>query len=391
MLYRSVVTVLSATILSCTLAQSLAARTLGGPANLPPNGFSGQQFVDDRGCVFLRAGFGGAVNWVPRVKADRSALCGFPPTFGAAVAATVEADMQPDPQAGTAPVVIAQPAPTPRVATAVQRNQGLYGKPVVGDPIPLFPMTPPARQMVAAPMVLAQPVLANVQPTYATAPTGGPTGAQAQCFSVAPRLETVVLRSGGTALVCTRGDGTLSGWRSPVFAQGATGASLTANMMQGATLATGYSAPRMANAIPTPPPGYRLAWDDDRLNPLRGVGTAIGQAQQDQVWTRDIPAHLAIAPQAATGAAARTTVSTMSSPARGGQAYVQVGTFGQPANATGVKARLTALGLPVSTSTITRKGRVLQIVFAGPFATATEVQSALATAQSAGFSDAILK
>ena len=36
-----------------------------------------------------------------------------------------------------------------------------------------------------------------------------------------------------------------------------------------------------------------------RLNPLRGVGTANGQAQQDQVWTRKVPSEL-VAEQPAT-------------------------------------------------------------------------------------------
>ena len=149
-----------------------------------------------------------------------------------------------------------------------------------------------------------------------------------------------------------------------------------------------------ADAIPKPPRGYRLAWDDDRLNPMRGLGTATGQAQQDQVWTRDIPAHLVTAPQTAAVAytQSRTTVSTMSTSTRAGaQSYVQVGTFGQPDNAAGVRARLSALGLPVSTSKIIRQSKVLQIVYAGPFATRDEARVAMAITRNAGFSDAILK
>jgi septal ring-binding cell division protein DamX len=267
------------------------------------------------------------------------------------------------------------------VATPVAPRRTVYAQPVQNAPVRRVPA--------------AQPVAA--QRAYA------PAAITAQCFTVAPRLETVVLRSGGTALVCTRGDGTLNGWRSPLFPQGAVGAALTPRQMQGATLATTYAAPRMALAVPAPPPGYRLAWDDDRLNPMRGLGTAAGQAQQDQVWTRDIPAQLVTAPQAAVMQAAvpqvtgtyaqpRTSMSTMSAPTRAAaQNYVQVGTFGQPANAAGVKSRLGALGLPVSTSKITRNGKVLQIVYAGPFATPAEARSALATTRNAGFSDAVLK
>ncbi|MEI6097476.1 MAG: SPOR domain-containing protein [Alphaproteobacteria bacterium] len=154
-----------------------------------------------------------------------------------------------------------------------------------------------------------------------------------------------------------------------------------------------HAAPQMANAIPTPPRGYRLAWGDDRLNPMRGLGSATGQVQQDQVWTRDIPAKLVTAPKAAvTFAPNRTAVPAMSAATcAAAQSYVQVGTFGQPANVAGVQSRLSALGLPVSTSKTMRKGRVFEVVYAGPFATPAEARTALAITRNAGFSDALLK
>ncbi|MBC7736119.1 MAG: SPOR domain-containing protein [Candidatus Saccharibacteria bacterium] len=226
-------------------------------------------------------------------------------------------------------------------------------------------------------------------PAYVSTANGG----SAQCVQASPQLETVVLRGGGTAQVCTRGDGTLTGWRSPQYAQGVIGGALTSGMMQGARLVT-QGAVQLTNALPTPPKGYRLAWKDDRLNPLRGVGTALGQAQQDQVWTRDIPAtEIVVAPAVAPP---RIALSTMSAPdtqnaTQSGASYVQIGTFGQPANAEAAKARLTALGLPVSMRNITSKGRVLQVVYAGPFANLAQSQAALATTRSAGFRDAILK
>jgi hypothetical protein len=41
-----------------------------------------------------------------------------------------------------------------------------------------------------------------------------------------------------------------------------------------------------------PPPGYRAAWDDDRLNPYRGLTFAGGQRQMEQVWTNTVPQRL---------------------------------------------------------------------------------------------------
>ena len=70
---------------------------------------------------------------------------------------------------------------------------------------------------------------------------------------------------------------------------------------------------------------------------------------------------------------------------------VQVGTFGVAANAAGAGARLQALGLPVAKARITRGGKALQIVYAGPFASVAQAQRARALVRGAGFVDAILK
>lgn len=338
--------------------------------------------------------------------------------------------MAPDPEAGPPP---AEPAaPAARVATATTATTAAPAAPVApqvrapraqgGFLAMLFgPQTRPAAQPApAAPIIPAMPVQAAAPaapptPQLATAPLGA-EAARIQCFTQAPKLERVLLRSGGTALVCTRGDGTLTGWRPPRFPQGAgVGAALgqpalSDGVLAGATMlgapTTSNARTAAANAVPTPPKGYRLAWEDDRLNPLRGQGTAQGQAQQDQVWTRDIPAVLVAqttetqTPQAQAPAArqpaAQVTVSTMSAPEAAqpqatGKQYVQVGSFGLPENAEAAKARLRALGLPVSTAQITRKGKVLTVVYAGPFSGAAAAQQALSAARGAGFGDAILR
>lgn len=51
-----------------------------GPAELPPPGYKAAQYVDSRGCVFIRAGFAGAVEWVPRVDRKGGQLCGLKPS-----------------------------------------------------------------------------------------------------------------------------------------------------------------------------------------------------------------------------------------------------------------------------------------------------------------------
>ena len=65
--------------LAAESAKSIANRD--GPAELPPAGFTGAQFVDSLGCVYIRGGQEGAVQWVARMNSSHQAICGFAPSF----------------------------------------------------------------------------------------------------------------------------------------------------------------------------------------------------------------------------------------------------------------------------------------------------------------------
>lgn len=391
-------------------ADARTVAQVGAPAELPPPGFKGQQYVDSRGCVYLRAGFDGRVNWVPRVSRDRKAICNAQPTFGARQAIEVAEDEAPEVVAPVvqAPVVAAPVVVARRVAQPV-------GAPLAT--IASLPATPqvPAVQVpavrIAAPVQPAPYVDVAPRGQYEVVPSAGGSTRKIGCYTSAPVAERVRLRSGGTAVVCTRGDGTMTGWRPPIYPAGAgVGAALSDQVVaRAATGASAVAAPgggyvQAAAVIPKPPKGYKLAWTDGRLNPNRGAGTAEGWAEQDQVWTRDVPAEL-VADQrkvkkrkkvvnpgvtVSTKSAATAPVVARSKAVAGG-VLVQVGTFGVPANATGAGARLSALGLPVAKARITSGGRAMQIVYAGPFGSVPEAQRALAAARSAGFADAFIR
>ena len=417
MLLKIVSVAVWATVCGVTASYAQSVAQVGGPRELPPASFDGQQYVDSRGCVFLRAGYGGQINWVPRVNAQRKALCGFPPSFG------------PQPvieMADETPAPITAPAPRVAVAAPAPRNSGPRnpGMPIdtvasITTPPKIHAVAPAARVAVesyTAPVVVARPApYVDTRPagSYETAASGPPAG-KIGCFASAPVAERVKLRNGGTAVVCTRGDGGVSGWRPPIYPKGAAvGAALSyarvAQDDRGAarvTIVEGgthYSATVAGNAVPTPPKGYVLAWDDDRLNANRARGTAAGQAAQDQIWTREVPARLVadVARKKVRVAAPQVSVSTKAVPSVSapkaltsnstGAAFVQVGTFGVAANATGAARRLAALGLPTARGKITKGGRALQIVYAGPFGSSAEAQAALSAARSAGFADAFIR
>lgn len=50
------------------------------PAEFPPAGYAGTQYIDTEGCAFIRTGVGGAVTWTPRVRQDGKQICGLTPT-----------------------------------------------------------------------------------------------------------------------------------------------------------------------------------------------------------------------------------------------------------------------------------------------------------------------
>jgi hypothetical protein len=378
--------------LGAAQAQSLAS--IGGPAELPPASFDGQQYVDSRGCVFLRAGVAGRVTWAPRLDRSRRVLCGYPPTFGAR----------------PAPVAVAEAAPTPAPApTALPRVEPEVGTAPMATVASAIPRTTPAAPVRVAPAAPAPVVVAEAPPVV-VAPSTGTTGRRIGCFTNTPVPVRVQLTNGGTAVLCTRGDGTLEGARAPIYPPGSgPGASLTepqfaARGNAGPThIVTASGAGQTSEVVhssnvPNPPPGYRTAWDDDRLNPNRARGTAEGQAMQDQVWTRETPARLVSEVAAEEAPRATVTASTKTEPsapvrqqASANGLYVQVGTFGVPENAAGARNTLQSLGLATARANITQGGRALTIVLAGPFGSSGEAQAALNAARGAGFSDAFIR
>ena len=151
-------------------AQSL--RDSSPPQEFPPASYQGKQYVDSRGCIYIRAGIDGNVTWVPRVSRDRKQVCGFKPTnVGTAVATAA-------PKA-KAPVQITLPQTAAAPAAAPARPATPTRAPA--RTVATTPTTAPAR-VAPAPVspagnlstVAASSTAPRSQPAQVAAPSPGP-------------------------------------------------------------------------------------------------------------------------------------------------------------------------------------------------------------------------
>jgi cell division septation protein DedD len=322
------------------------------PAELPPDSFTGQQYVDSTGCAFIRAGFSGQVNWVPRFDQDRNPVCGLPPSIPPAPPTAVAVAPEPEPPA---------PAPALEAPAAAPRSA------VAASPVPA---TPPAAAQVDV--------------------TGGPA---THCSNYDDIGQAHTRGTPERPVRCGPQP------RHPVDGL--------------RTVGPGEQVWQPAARARPIPEGYRPAWRDDRLNPYRGQGTAAGEAQMRQIWTDTVPRQLVdpggpaavpytsaqapAAPDYGARVSTRGTIAPPASEARqtppvaAGNRFVQIGSFGVPANAQAAAGRFQSMGLPVRLAEIRSGGQTLQVVLVGPFAAQADLDAALRAARQAGFSDAFVR
>jgi SPOR domain len=387
------------------VAAAAQSGELALPAEFPPTSYTSNQYVDSTGCAFLRAGLSGVVTWVPRVNRDRSQLCGFQPTvlspdatIAANAAAIADAPMI-EVAAPVADVATDVGMPIETVASLTTPPERMPVAPLVSPRIIDVP-APIAPVPVAIPHMTMAEICADVSATghrYMNAATGVAVrcGPQTQPVSPAePFSAPAMVNLGGEVIslaqLCQISDATgnrylnaatgipvrcgpqlesPSGLTAPLGQSMVAQAPLTplatpAVVPPPATVAQAPIRLAPVEAV-SPPPGYEAVWDDGRLNPNRGLP--------------------------AVQASVNVSAMNLPQPVATGHRYVQVGTFGDPANADRTAARLQALGLPVGFATVTRNGRQLRVVAAGPFGDAATLQSALEAARSAGFADAFTR
>ena len=138
--------IVASSSVAMTQAQSLL--NADPPAEFPPSSYKSTQYVDSRGCVYVRAGISGDMTWIPRVTRSRKQLCGQTPSIAGAVASA-----QPRAKAADKPIQITLDAPVNVAPTA---------KTVAKAKVAAAPK--PRRVSVAGPAAARKPVTIAASP-----------------------------------------------------------------------------------------------------------------------------------------------------------------------------------------------------------------------------------
>ena len=343
-------------------AQSLS--DIQAPAEFPPDSYTGRQYVDSEGCVFVRAGIDGHVTWVPRVSRNRQIICGFQPSFP-----------QTEPQAeiaSTTAEMMATSDPEPDTNSDAEQ--------VIGDTV--------SSEPEVSPQTTKKETL-DCDCENADEPCGTQTSAQ---IEAQPAQNSVTNTSVDTASMNVSASQPKSSRRAVTEKTVSSHTRVAPRRVYENQIAS-----RQGVYIPK---GYKAVWDDDRLNPYRMHQTFAGKVKMEQIWTNTIPRKLIHRESGRKVVYADTdpvaTVSTRSNvnkaqPAAASHRYVQAGVFAQMSQAELVAQKMANSGLPTKLGKVKRTGKTYGVVIVGPYRSQSQLDDAYRRVRAMGFKSATLR
>ncbi|WP_051201564.1 SPOR domain-containing protein [Paracoccus aminophilus] len=367
-------------IAAALLLGGAAFAALPQPAEEPPADFTARQYIDSKGCVFLRQGSG---VWQARVARDGAPICGYPPTFSAR-------RLSPDMLAATAPSPGPEPSRAALIEEALTRTVVTNLRPgeLVGqaEPLQLLPDLGPepvsdaparliAAEIKAAPALRAQ-MGSGLKPNQNLCHLLGYNGGKGQAPGEGAGLGKDP--SQGFCDGLAGNDLARLAFNRPVPV--ASPAPAAEAEVAVATAASQTLGARESGAQVATDPSSQQMRPKARPKPLRVAAQRRDQRAADKVK--------AVQPRpAATKQAARTDEPIRPLLAAGAR-YVQVGVYSNGGNADRAAAHLGKLGMPVLRSYVEGNGPQLHVIVAGPFDNHRTLVIALDRIRRAGFPDA---
>ena len=409
------------------------------PAEFPSASYKGKQYVDSKGCVYIRAGIDGNVTWVPRVSRKRQGVCGFKPTNvqTAASAPAGAADAPVQITVNSAPVaatVAARPLPQRKAKPVVVRQKAPK---VVRQPVPRS-VDVPAAPITQAPVAVAQvPSTCAGRSAISQQYSGSRTkGVVVRC---GPQTAPILPSTAQVAVTGTAPSHVSTTRRVTAPAKPAPAHAYTRIVPKHVAINRQNTYANVAV-----PKGYRPVWEDDRLNPKRAEQNLAGRSQMLLIWTNTVPrrlinqktgqdvtARLPLVypytsveqqrrdlgdvtfakrngqlvkrivrnknaapakrkPVYSSRSAPKPVATAPATPRAAGKTYVQIGVYGDSANAQRAAQRIARMGMGARIGKSTRGGKTYLSVQAGPFG-ASSAPAALGKLRGAGYGDAYIR